>query len=132
MLEANVVWKALVEVNADVNRMPYKSDPEMYGRPDFWSSKSADAGDCDDYACQKRRMLREKFPDNLDALMLATCWVEGEDGPGTGGYHAVLLVNTDKGAYVLDNRYPKVKPWPDLPYRWDKREVVGADHWTTF
>jgi hypothetical protein len=44
-----------------------------------------------------------------------------------GEYHAVLLCNTSKGWFVLDNRYN----WPmtpkSLPYRWDKAldEVDG-------
>ena len=37
-----------------------------------------------------------------------------------GVYHCVLLVDTDKGFYILDNRYV----WPmtpkSLPYKWDK------------
>lgn len=42
-------------------------------------------------------------------------------------YHAVLLCNTSKGWFVLDNRYT----WPmspkSLPYHWDKAldEVDG-------
>jgi len=31
-----------------------------------------------------------------------------------------LVVHTDKGDYVLDNRYAIVKNWKELPYRWDK------------
>jgi len=54
-------------------------------------------------------------------LHLACCWCE------TGAYHCVLLCNTDKGWFVLDNRYT----WPmtpkSLPYKWDKAldEVDG-------
>jgi len=56
--------------------------------------------------------------------------VEGADGTaGTGGYHAVLTVNTNKGVYVLDNRYPEVTPWRDLPYRWHKMENPGQYFW---
>ena len=124
------LWKALRSLNLEINAMPYRVDLEMYGKLDYWNSQPADAGDCDDYACQKRFRLRGLYPDNLDAFRLATCWVEGpRGGKGRGGYHAVLIVHTDKGEYVLDNRQTEVTPWRDLPYRWHKMEQPGQVFW---
>ena len=42
-------------------------------------------------------------------------------------HHVVLVVGTDGGDYVLDNRYPRVLPWHRLPYRWLKRQSRGAE-----
>ena len=59
---------------------------------------------------------------------MATCWTE------TGGYHAVLLVDTDKGTFALDNRFETVWNYDELDYTWDKREInkpgkYGGNKW---
>ncbi len=107
-------------INSDVNAsVTYKTDLEKYSTPEIWR-EAGSFGDCEDYALLKRQRLLEAGFASKD-LHLACCWVE------TGGYHAVLLCNTSKGWFVLDNRYN----WPmtpkSLPYRWDKAldEVDG-------
>ncbi len=104
------------QVNASVS---YKTDLEQYSTPEFWTD-AGKFGDCEDYALLKRAYLLEQgWP--IDKLNLCCCWCE------TGEYHAVLLCNTSKGWFVLDNRYT----WPvtpkSLPYKWDKalEEVDG-------
>jgi len=66
---------------------------------------------------KRERLFELKWP--IDKINLCCCWVE------TGGYHCVLLVETDKGWFILDNRYS----WPmtpkSLPYEWDKIERGG-------
>lgn len=121
---------AMNDINRTVNQMPYKTDLEMYGKLEHWNPADAEAGDCDDYACIKRRKLRDLYPANIEAFRLATCWVEGDDGEkGKGGYHAVLTVHTNKGVYVLDNRYPQVTPWRKLPYKFHMMEQPGKTAW---
>jgi predicted transglutaminase-like cysteine proteinase len=107
-------------INREVNEsVQYKTDLEQYDTPEFWKEAGA-FGDCEDYALLKRQQLLESGFARKD-LHLACCWDE------TGGYHAVLLCNTSKGWFVLDNRYT----WPmspkSLPYHWDKAldEVDG-------
>jgi predicted transglutaminase-like cysteine proteinase len=39
-----------------------------------------------------------------------------------GDGHAVLLVRTDRGDFVLDNQEQKVKLWTDTGYRFIKRQ----------
>ena len=104
------------EVNASVT---YKSDLEQFGVPEFWQ-EAGKFGDCEDYALLKRQVLLKSGFDRKD-LHLACCWVE------TGDYHCVLIVDTDKGFFVLDNRYPFPTPPKQLPYKWDKAldEVDG-------
>lgn len=100
-------------INAQVNAsVTYKTDLAQFEVPEFWQ-EAGKFGDCEDYALLKRALLLEQGWSS-DKLNLCCCWVE------TGGYHCVLLVDTDKGFYILDNRYD----WPmtpkSLPYKWDK------------
>jgi predicted transglutaminase-like cysteine proteinase len=69
----------------------------------------------EDYAIAKKQAL---LSHDIESKF-ATCWTE------TGGYHAVLIVATDYGDFVLDNRYNDVKHFDDLPYSWHK--IEGED-----
>ena len=105
----NVAERINSQVNASVT---YKTDLAQFEVPEFWQ-EAGKFGDCEDYALLKRALLLEQGWSS-DKLNLCCCWVE------TGDYHCVLLVDTDKGFYILDNRYV----WPmtpkSLPYKWDK------------
>lgn len=107
-------WRILEDTQRRVNsRITYETDQSKYGVPEYWEVvRGRDTGDCDDYVLTKRAILREAFPYDHDSFRIATCWDE------TGAYHAVLVVDTDQGAYVLDNREHRVIPWNSLPYRW--------------
>lgn len=113
-------YKLASRINSDVNAsVSYKSDLEQYSKPDFWV-EAGTFGDCEDYALRKRELLLNAGFARKD-LHLACCWDE------TGAYHCVLLCNTDKGWFVLDNRHPLPMIPKSLPYRWDKAldEVDG-------
>ena len=102
-------------MNSTINESTsYRSDAAQYAKPDYWEAASG-TGDCEDYALAKRNRLIAAGCDPL-AIHLATCWVE------TGEYHAVLIVNTSTGDYVLDNRYPFPMMRQDLEYKWDKMQ----------
>lgn len=108
-------------INSQVNEsVQYKTDLEQYSKPEFWVEADT-FGDCEDYALLKRAYLLEQGFERKN-LHLACCLCENNLG-----YHCVLLANTDKGWFVLDNRYT----WPmtpkALPYKWDKAldEVDG-------
>lgn len=113
-------YKIVERINLDVNALvTYKTDSQQFCVPEFWT-EAGKFGDCEDYALLKRQLLLDAGFARKD-LHLACCWCE------TGEYHAVLLCNTSKGWFVLDNRYT----WPmspkSLPYKWDKAldEVDG-------
>ena len=100
-------------INSDVNAsVTYKTDLDQYSRPEYWC-EAGKYGDCEDYALLKRAYLLEQGWPN-DKLILACCAVE------TGEYHCVLIVETDKGWFVLDNRYQSLMPPSMLPYKWGK------------
>lgn len=126
----DTLWAQLDNVNRSINAMPYRSDMELYGKDEYWDPDATAAGDCDDYALAKRKRMQEIHPEHAECFRLATCWVEGDDKtPGQGGYHAVLTVWTNRGVYVMDNRYREVMPFRQLPYRWDMVENPGQADW---
>lgn len=108
-------------VNQQINSSTsYRCDVDMYARPDFWEA-AAGQGDCEDFALAKRAKLIAQGADPKH-LRLATCWTEA------GDYHAVLIVTTTEGDYVLDNRHQFPMPKQDLAYRWDKIQEGATWH----
>jgi predicted transglutaminase-like cysteine proteinase len=106
-------WSLIRKINKRWNdRITYMSDTEHYHKDEYWSFPHDSLGDCEDYAIAKHQALLSHCIESK----FATCWVE------TGGYHAVLVVSTDYGDFVLDNRYDEVKHFKDLPYKWHKIE----------
>ena len=114
-------WKQLVTINGNVN---HSIKPKADGRIDEWSVYVS-AGDCEDYALTKQReLLSHGWPS--DALLVTTAYLPD------GTYHAVLVVRTDRGEFVLDNLNPLILPWQKVKYRWNKRQAVGNPHiWQT-
>ena len=109
----------LVKVNKEINgRITYRED--VPGK-DVWEIGDR-AGDCEDYAIRKLQTLVSEHGFPRGALTLAACRLERGRGRG----HAVLLVHSDRGVYVMDNLTPRVVPWHMLPYRWIAREEPGA------
>jgi len=108
-------WFELETVNAMVNHLIVaKTDLDLYSRNEYWTLP-VDAGDCEDFALLKRRQLVERgWP--AQALLLSV----GYDVDGRA--HAVLMVATDKGDYVLDNLTDEILPWWETPYDWSIRQ----------
>lgn len=97
----------LDRVNRDVNGA-MRPQPES-GRTDVWKIGGS-SGDCEDYALTKRAaLLRKGFP--TSALLMTTVIT------GRGESHAVLMVRTDRGDFVLDNLNQIVKPWNSTGYK---------------
>jgi predicted transglutaminase-like cysteine proteinase len=71
------------------------------------------AGNCKDYALAKRQqLLADGFPSSATLIAIARL-PDGEQ-------HAILIVRTDHGDYVLDNLNDAVLPWGRVSYRWEK------------
>lgn len=108
-------------VNWAVNHgATYLTDQEQYGVPEFWAPISAKGyGDCEDYCLTKMARLRASgWPQG--ALDIAVCY----DSAGAG--HALLIVHTDKGDWVMDNNQDEVVPWKQAPYKWLEMSVGGS------
>ena len=107
-----ITFSQAKSINSAINELPYKSDPERYNSPEFWTEIDVKGGDCEDFALAKRAALLEAGAERSD-IHLATCFDE------TGCFHAVLIVDTDEGSYVLDNRFPYPMPKQSLNYKWN-------------
>ena len=106
----------IIKVNKEVNAaIRYRDDADK----DFWEVGGSE-GDCEDFAIRKLQELTHGYAFPRGALTLAACRLDRGRG------HAVLLVHSDKGVYVLDSLTPRVLPWRKLPYRWVAREEPGS------
>jgi predicted transglutaminase-like cysteine proteinase len=108
-------WKELTEINSFVNRKIHPvSDEELYGQAELWTYP-VDAGDCEDFLLLKKKYLEGLgFP--TESLLITVVLDEKDEG------HAVLMVNTDLGDYVLDNRRDQILRWDETSYRFLKRQ----------
>jgi predicted transglutaminase-like cysteine proteinase len=80
-----------------------------------WHYATDGAGDCVQYALEKRRALLERgWP--AGALHLVTA------STATDVRHLVLVVSTSDGDWVLDNLHTDIVPWSTLPYEWIARQ----------
>ena len=109
-------WNELNTVNDYVNSSIRQiSDQDNYGVSEDWSYPNANGGDCEDLALLKRKMLIEHGWSPSDLLVAV---VREWNGAG----HAILVVDTDKGEYVLDNKNWAIVSWNEAPYTWIKRQ----------
>lgn len=110
----------LLAVQAGVNDgTTYTTDQVEYGVPEYWTEIGIDhRADCEDYALTKMAKLRELGWPRED-LNIAVCL---DHGAG----HAVLVVTTDRGDIVLDNKQELPQPWNDLDYKWLEVSVGGS------
>lgn len=121
--------KLLNKINQQVNRTVKKAnDSDLYGQEEYWAlPRLVDGklyGDCEDFALEKRRQLiAAGVPES--ALSLAVAVTARGEG------HAVLMVSTKSGDWVLDNLTPWATPWADLNYHWVQRQVPGTGLWTS-
>ncbi len=110
-------YDTLVRVNDTVNQeIESVSDWDRSGLMDSWDFPFDCQGDCEDVALEKRRRLvAEGLPGA--ALTMATAIHETELFP-----HAVLLAETTRGTYVLDDLSDGAPCWDARPYIYTRRE----------
>lgn len=112
------VAATLARVFAEVHdRITPEVEPEG---ADVWRIvEQPGPGDCEDYALTWREELaRTGLP--RGAMDIAVVLTEQQE------VHAVLVVHTDKGSIVLDNRHDRPLPWRRLPYAWLALEPGSA------
>ena len=121
----DATWKEIAAVNTLVNTtVRPMNDFDIYGKDEVWAYPTT-AGDCEDFALLKRRMLIQRGFSAADLLMTV---VRKPDGEG----HAVLTLRTAEGDFVLDNLASDVKPWFATPYSFVKRQSsYNAGRWVT-
>ncbi|OJU08258.1 MAG: hypothetical protein BGN86_03455 [Caulobacterales bacterium 68-7] len=91
------------------------------GDEDVWSLPLAEGradGDCEDYVLEKRRaLIGLGVPAETLSIAIVRSSARQE--------HAVLLVSTEAGEVVLDNRTPWILPWRKTNYVWLKRQSAA-------
>lgn len=121
------------KVNLAVNRAYRQvSDARQYGVEEFWALPTkARGGDCEDFALAKKlRLIKSGVAPGQ--LLLATVLDR------KNAFHAVLVLRTASGDYVLDNLKNGIRRWeatgysflrmqdPKAPSRWTAVFAGGA------
>ena len=99
-----------VKLNRQINRQVRAiSDQAQYGRTEYWSLPTTRGGDCEDFALLKKKHL---IAAGLDpqALLISTVLDRNRNA------HAVLVIRTAQGDYILDNLRNDVKHWRQTGY----------------
>lgn len=119
------IWQAITTVNRQVNAsVRPMTDQDHWGVADRWDVPEDGYGDCEDYQLLKRKVLAES---GLPRRAMRMTVVIDEKNEG----HAVLMLRTDRGDFVLDNKTDAVLPWFDTGYIYVKRESQDALAWVS-
>lgn len=118
-------WQILNRINQQVNAaIKAKTDFDHWGVEDIWDFAEDGYGDCEDYQLVKRRKLVEAgYPRR--ALRMTV--VIDEEGAG----HAVMMVRTNRGDFILDNKRNAILPWHKTGYTYIKREGDEGTTWAS-
>lgn len=97
-------------VNRGVNSQNREiSDSAQYRQAELWALPTIRGGDCEDFALLKKRELIRLGIDPK-RLLLATVLDRGRKS------HAVLVLRSDDGDYVLDNLTNSILDWRNTRY----------------
>lgn len=119
------IWQTIASVNRHVNTtIQPLTDMDHWGVGDRWDIPTDGYGDCEDYQLLKRKLLVES---GLPRRAMRMTVVVDEKNEG----HAVLIVRTNLGDYVLDNKTNNVLPWYQTGYIYVKRESQDAVAWVS-
>lgn len=113
------VLRVMKQVNASVNR---HIRPRHDKGADVWTV-GASTGDCEDYALTKRHQLIKA---GIPASALRIAYVKTRSGEG----HAVLVVNTGRVKYVLDNLNAAIRPLSQTGYRLISMQSADPKSWS--
>lgn len=119
------LWKTILTLNTRINReIEAETDQEHWGVVDHWDLPHDGKGDCEDYALLKRKRLAEL---GIPRRAMRMTVVIDEENAG----HAVLMIRTDRGDFILDNKRNAVLPWGQTGYLFVKRESEFRTGWTS-
>src|SRR5215218_1696847 len=119
------IWQQIVSINRRVNTtITAITDLEHWGVPDRWDLPTDGRGDCEDFQLLKRKLLAEA---GLPRRAMRMVVVVDDEAQG----HAVLMIRTDRGDFILDNKVSTVLPWHRTGYVFVKRESEDAIGWVS-
>jgi predicted transglutaminase-like cysteine proteinase len=117
------IWASLTQVNERVNSSILAvTDQDHWGVLDRWDYPDDGLGDCEDIQLLKRKLLVQA---GLPHRALRMTAVIDEQGQG----HAVLMVLTDHGDFILDNKRNAILPSRRTGYAFIKREGTNSRAW---
>jgi predicted transglutaminase-like cysteine proteinase len=117
------LWDTIVQINEQVNRAILSvTDQDRWGVVDRWDYPDDGLGDCEDIQLRKRKLLVDA---GLPRRALRMTVAIDEEGAG----HAVLMVRTDFGDFILDNKRDEVLSWQETGYGYIKREGSDSLEW---
>ncbi len=119
------LWRSIALTNRRINaRIKPKTDMVPWGVVDSWDFPDDGYGDCEDYQLLKRRTLAEQGVPRRAMRMTVVIDDQGEG-------HAVLMVRTDRGDFILDNKTNAVMAWNQTGYVFVKREGQDDAAWAS-
>lgn len=108
------------QINKNVNsRVREVADSSQYNQAEFWSLPTARGGDCEDFALLKKRELI-RYGIDPKRLLLATVLDRKRNA------HAVLVLRSDRGDYVLDNLTNDILDWRTTRYTFLRMQNPNA------
>jgi predicted transglutaminase-like cysteine proteinase len=119
------VWRLVNGVNSIVNRIVTPiTDIDHWGVVDRWNYAEDGMGDCEDMQLLKRKRLVEAGLPRR-AMLMTVVLDENNEG------HAVLMLRTDRGDFVLDNKRDEIRAWNRTDYVFVKREGQDSSTWVS-
>jgi predicted transglutaminase-like cysteine proteinase len=118
-------WNTIKAINTRINGsiIPL-SDQDHWGVADRWDLPDDGYGDCEDIQLLKRKLLVERgLPRRAMRMTVAI------DDRGEG--HAVLMMRTDRGDFILDNKTDAILPWHKTGLTFSKREGHDSTAWVS-
>jgi predicted transglutaminase-like cysteine proteinase len=89
---------------------------------DRWDLPTDGYGDCEDFQLLKRKVLAEQ---GLSRRAMRMTVVIDDQGEG----HAVMMIRTDRGDFILDNKRSAILTWQQTEYTFVKREGQDSVAW---
>lgn len=104
------ILRLAARINSRINRRVRSiSDRRQYNQPEVWALPTRRGGDCEDFALlKKRELIAAGVSPNM--LLMATVLDRRRNS------HAVLVLRTDEGDFVLDNLTNQIHHWQDTGY----------------
>ncbi len=117
------LWRTVTGTNLRINQQIEPiTDMDHWGTVERWDMAEDGKGDCEEYVNIKRKRLVEA---GIPRRALRVVVVIDEENAG----HAVLMLRTDKGDFILDNKRNTVLPWHQTGYVYIKRESQDWIGW---
>jgi len=128
-LEGKEVSTQVAEVNKFFNAITYITDQKNYGTSDYWQTPYEmfeRGGDCEDYAIAKYISLKRLGVSESDMHILIV-----RDKNLGGIVHAILEINVDGEAKILDNQAKTVKPVASI-FRYSPVFAINESQWWAY